>query len=435
MTESETLSSTAPNAPSLNSTAQWNGQPLTRITRDGTDYWLLGTAHVSRASAEAVAALLVAEPFDAVAVELCAHRAQQLRSPDAVSQLDLWRVIRDGRVGVVAAGLALGAYQRRLAEQFGIEPGAEMRVGLEEAEARGIPAWLVDRDVGVTLRRARASLGWWDRARLSAGLMMSLVSADPIEEADIEALKQGDVLTSTFAEFARQSDALYEALIRERDRYMAASLRQHAAASAALPQRVLVIVGAGHLEGLARQLRGEDAGPSGAGAVSADPETFQRAPADELALLSAEPPASQWGRWIGYAFIALILGGFVWAFSKGQQVGVEAVLIWVLSTGIGGALGCLLARGHPLSILAAFVASPITPLHPALASGMVSAAVELWVRKPVVGDFQALREDISTWQGWFRNRVSRTFLVFFLTNLGTALAVYLAGFRIAALLR
>lgn len=417
--------------PSPDATSQWNGQPLVRIKRDGTDYWLLGTAHVSRTSAEAVAALLAAEPFDAVAVELCAHRAQQLRNPDAVAELDLWRVIREGRVGVVAAGLALGAYQRRLAEQFGIEPGAEMRVGLEQARARDIPSWLVDRDVGVTLRRARARLGWWDRAKLSAGLLMSLVSADPIEEADIEALKQGDVLTSTFAEFARQSDALYEVLIRERDRYMAASLRQHAAGSASTPQRVLVIVGAGHLEGLARQLRSHEADSSryaGDAAATSDP-------AQELALLSAETPASHWGRWLGYAVIALIVGGFVWAFSKGQQVGVEAVVIWVLSTGIGGALGCLLARGHPLSILAAFVASPVTPLHPALASGMVSAAVELWVRKPVVRDFQSLRDDLASWQGWYRNRVSRTFLVFFLTNMGTAIAVYFAGFRIAALLR
>jgi len=392
----------------------WRGQPLQRVSRDGTEYWLLGTAHVSRASADAVAELLAETSFDAVAVELCAHRAQQLRRPDAVAEMDLWRVLREGRAGVVAAGLALGAYQRRLAEQFGIEPGAEMRVALEVAEQQGATSWLIDRDVGVTLRRARARLGWWDRAKLSAGLVAAVVSDDAIDESEIEQLKQGDVLTSTFSEFAAQSDALYETLIRERDRYMAASLRQHANDSPERPARVLAVVGAGHLDGLAGHLRDSTASPQ-----------------TELATLRSEPPPSHWGRWFGYAFIAFIIGGFIWAFGQGKHVGIDALTTWVLATGIGGALGCIAARGHPLSVVAAFVASPLTPLHPALASGMVSAAVELWARKPQVGDFQSLRDDLTHWRGWWRNRVARTLLVFFLTSLGTALGVYLAGFRIA----
>lgn len=394
--------------------AGWRSQPLVRVERDGTEYWLLGTAHVSRASADAVAELLAEMPFDAVAVELCAHRAQQLRRPDAIAEMDLWRVLRDGRAGVVAAGLALGAYQRRLAEQFGIEPGAEMRIALEVSEQQGAASWLIDRDVGLTLRRARARLGWWDRAKLTTGLVAAVISDDAIDESEIEQLKQGDVLTSTFSEFAAQSDSLYEALIRERDRYMAASLRQHAQDSPERPARVLAVVGAGHLEGLARHLGEPDSSPVA-----------------ELAELRAEPPPSHWGTWFGYAFIAFIIGGFVWAFAQGKHVGIEALTTWVLATGIGGALGCIVARGHPLSVLAAFVASPITPLHPALASGMASAAVELWARKPRVGDFAALRDDLTNWRGWWRNRVSRTLLVFFLTSLGTAIGVYFAGFRIA----
>ncbi len=409
----ETTAGAEPAAPEV-AAAGWRSQPLQRVSRDGTEYWLLGTAHVSRASADAVAELLAEVSFDSVAVELCAHRAQQLRRPDAIAEMDLWRVLRDGRAGVVAAGLVLGAYQRRLAEQFGIEPGAEMRVALEIAEQQGAASWLVDRDVGVTLRRARARLGWWDRAKLSAGLVAAVVSDDTIDEQEIEKLKQGDVLTSTFSEFAEQSDALYEVLIRERDRYMAASLRQHADDSPDRPARVLAVVGAGHLEGLAAHL----------GDSSESPETA-------LAGLRAEPPPSHWGQWFGYAFIAFIVAGFFWAFGQGKHVGIEALTTWVLATGIGGVLGCIAARGHPLSVLAAFVASPITPFHPALASGMVSAAVELWVRKPRIGDFQALRDDLTHWRGWWRNRVAHTLLVFFLTSLGTALGVYLAGFRIA----
>src|SRR3546814_15676028 len=67
---------------------------------------------------------------------------------------------------------------------------------------------------------------------------------------------------------------------------------------------------------------------------------------------------------------------------------MQLALGWVLTTGTLGALGCIIAGGHPLSVLTAFVASPLTPLHPALSSGMVSAAVEAWMRKPTYRDFQ-----------------------------------------------
>ena len=398
-------------------------QPTRRVVRDGVEYVLLGTAHVSRASAEAVRDLVATESFDAVAVELCASRASALLDPAAHASIDLLTVLREGRAAVVGAGLALGAYQRRLAQQFGIEPGAEMKAAIDGASARGVPYWLIDRDVGTTLRRTRAAVGFWDRLKITGGLIASVLDDSEVDEASIERLKQGDVLAGTFAEFAEQSPALYEALIAERDRYMAARLREHAAAAPPTPEtgtphaprRVLAVVGAGHLEGLAKHLADESTEP-----------------AQVLAPLRRDPPPSQFGKWFGWFLIAFILGGFAWGFAQGKAVGLEVLGIWIFTTGILGALGAAVAGAHPLSIAGAFVASPLTPLHPALASGMVSAAVELWVRKPRVGDFEALRDDVGSLRGWWRNRVARVLLVFFLTSLGTAIGVWIAGFQMAA---
>ena len=395
---------------------EFQGQPVRRVARDGAEIVLLGTAHVSRASVDAVLALADAEPFDAIGVELCAPRAEAIRNPGAIRELDLFRVLREDRAGVVAAGLALGAYQRRLAKQFGIEPGAEMKAAMELAQARALPCWLVDRDVGVTLRRARAAVGWWERAKLSAGLLAGLLDDSEVDEAQIERLKRGDVLEGAFTDFASGSPPLFEALIAERDRYMAARVREELARGAA--RRVLVVIGAGHLDGMARALDDE-----------------QAAPATVLAPLRAEPAPSSFGKWFGIALLAFVLAGFGWAFSRGIDVGFDAVLTWVMVTGVLGAIGAAAAGAHPLSVLAAFVASPITPLHPALASGMVSGAVELWARKPRVGDFEALRDDLDSLRGWWRNRVARIFLVFFLTSLGTAIGVWVAGFSVAARLR
>src|SRR5690554_3657630 len=126
---------------------------LRRVQVGTTEFTLLGTAHVSRQSAEDVRRLVNEERFDAIAVELCPARHGNMLDPDRMADMDLFQVLRDGKAGMVAANLALGAYQQRLAEQFGIEPGAEMRAAVDEARKAGLPLWLIDRDIGVTLKR------------------------------------------------------------------------------------------------------------------------------------------------------------------------------------------------------------------------------------------------------------------------------------------
>ncbi|MBL8245557.1 MAG: TraB/GumN family protein, partial [Rhodanobacteraceae bacterium] len=338
--------------------------------------------------------------------ELDEHRHHSLMRPDDWRNVDLFKIVKDGKAGMLAANLALGAYQRRLAEQFGVEPGAELKAACVEAGARGVPVELIDRDVGVTLKRSYAAVGFFDKLSIVGGLVASAISSDKISEQDVEKLKEGDILTNTFDEFARQSQPLHHALIVERDRYMAGRLRQ-----ANKPgQRVLAVVGAGHLAGLARALEGKDEGDT-----------------DSLETLAQLPPPGIWPKLIGYAVVALLIGGFVWAFSQGVDVGRDLVSFYVLATGGFAALGALLAGGHILSILAAFLSAPLTVLHPALAAGMFSAGAEVWIRKPRVADFEALRDDLKQWSGWWKNRVARTLLVFFLTNACTGIGVYLTG--------
>ncbi|WP_298579944.1 TraB/GumN family protein [uncultured Luteimonas sp.] len=391
--------------------ADWRSQPHAVVERDGVRYTLLGTAHVSRASVDAVRDAVASGDFDAVAVELDEQRLAAVTDPDALARLDLVKVLREGKTPLFAANLALASYQRRLAEQLGIEPGAELKAAVEDARARGLPMHLIDRDVGLTFRRALQSLGWWQRTKLGGGLVAGLIIDEEVAEHDIEKLKQGDMLQASFSEFAEQTPELYEALIAERDRYMAARLRETAGAA----RDVLAVVGAGHLEGLARHLREEDATP---GSVTASLETVK--PKSKLPVMEL--------------FIAaFLLGGFAWGFaSGGLDVGADLLLYWVLWTGGLGALGCLVAGGHPLSILGAFVSSPFTPLHPALASGTVSALIEAGVRKPTYADFMALREDVNTVRGWWRNRVARVLVNFFLTSLGTAIGVWTGGARMLA---
>ena len=397
---------TEPGAP------DWRAQPHAVVERDGVRFTLLGTAHVSSSSVDAVRAAIAGGEFDSIAVELDPHRLQSLLDPGALARLDLVQVLREGKAALFAANLGLAAYQRRLAEQLGIEPGAELKTAAQEAQARGLPLALVDRDVGLTFKRASQRLGWWGRAKLVAGLFTALVADEEVDAEEIEKLKQGDLLEASFSEFAGDNPALYQAVIAERDRYMAANLRELAIGEPA-PREVLAVVGAGHLQGLARHLREDQVAPA---IVRADLEALQpKSPIPWFTLLLA----------------AFVLGGFAWGFwHGGVEVGAGLMLYWVLLTGGLGALGCALAGGHPLSIAAAFVASPLTPLHPALASGTVSAVVEAWLRKPTHADFLSLRDDVATLRGWWRNRVARVLLNFFLTSLGTAIGVWLGGAKL-----
>jgi pheromone shutdown-related protein TraB len=391
-----------------------SGQPLERVQRDGVEYVVLGTAHVSRTSVDAVKALIAHESFDAIAVELCESRAQGMRDPEAFKQMDLFRVIREGKAGMVAASLVLSTFQKRLADQYGIQPGAEMKAAMDGAGELNVPLWLVDREVGTTLKRAWHSVGFWQRFGLLGGMLASVFERQTIDEKEIEKLKQGDMLESAFSEFASESAPLFRSLIAERDAYMAARLREEAGRSVtANPCKVLVVIGAGHLKGLSEHLRIQQADPS--------------ATVAELAQL---PPKARWPKWLAVGLVLLIFAAIAYAFHRNTALGAQALRDWVLFTGGFAALGALLARAHPLSILAAFIAAPIKPFRPGIPAGGISAMVEVWLRRPRVADFESLRDDIVHWSGWWTNRVARTLLNFFLVSLGTIIGEYAAGIRI-----
>lgn len=389
-------------------------EPMATVAIDSSRITLLGTAHVSRTSADKVRELLATGDYDAVAVELCPSRYNAIVDPDALSRMDLFRVIKDGKVSMVAASLALGAFQQRAAEQMGIQPGAEMRAAIECAQAGALPVLLIDREVGTTLKRIYRNVPWWRRMNLFAGLLASVVSSEKVSEAEIERLKEGDILESTFAQFAEEEKDLFKPLIDERDRYMVARLREEVAKHS--HEHVLAVVGAGHLAGMRKYLD--------------DTQLAFDSPQEEIANLDQVPPGSPWLKFLPWIILAFIVLGFALGFSQNPELGWQMVVDWVVIIGGLAALGSLIAGAHPLTVISAFVAAPLTVLHPAIGIGMVTAPVEIYLRKPNVGDFSRLRSDATSLKGWWRNRVTRTLLVFMFSSLGTVIGTYVAGFRI-----
>lgn len=389
-----------------------SSEPHKILHKYNTEYTLLGTAHVSKVSADEVSQLIQSGQFDAVAVELCPARLASLKDPDALAKLDLFQVIKQGKAGMVAANLALGSFQQRLAEESGIAPGEEMKAAIEDAAKYNLPLLAIDRDVGITLKRVYRSVPWWQRAGLIMGLVGGLFSREKVSPAEIEKLKQGDMLEATFSEFAAESKHLYQALITERDQYMALRLAQENGDSRY--KKVLVVIGAGHLKGLSESLSGH---------LPVDPS-------EQLAILNSLPVGNRWLKYLPWLVVALILSGFVVGFSRDTGLGAQMVVDWILINGGLSALGVLIAGGHPLTIVTAFIAAPLTSLNPTIGAGFVAAAAEIYFRKPKVADFSQLRQDTASLKGWWKNRVSRTLLVFILATLGSALGTYVGGFHI-----
>lgn len=386
-------------------------QPLEELEVGSSHITVLGTAHVSKASADAVAELVHSGKFEIVAIELCDNRHRSIINPNSLADMDLFEVIKSKKASMVAASLALGAYQQRLAEQFGIQPGEEMRVAMRLTQEQGLQLALIDRDVGVTLKRVYKSIPWWRKIYVVSGLIASVLSNEKVSEEEIEKLKSGDMLESTFSQFADSAYDLFHPLIAERDIYMAAKLCKLAEENPG--KNILAVVGAGHLAGIKEQLT--------QGIVQ---------PQEKINELETLPKSKGYGKIIPWIIVALILSGFAFGFSKSSELGWNLVINWVLINGGLSALGAAIAGAHVLTVLTAFLAAPLTSLNPTIGAGVVTAGAELYLRKPTIKDFETVKQDTTKFSGWRTNRVARLFLVFILSTFGSVFGTYIAGFQI-----
>ena len=222
-------------------------QPHAIVERDGVRYTLLGTAHVSRASVDAVRGAIASGA-------LRRRRGRTRRAapagadrPDALAKLDLFQVIREGKTGLVAANLALAAYQRRLAEQLGIEPGAELKARRAGARRARPALHLIDRDVGTHASSAPGHARLLGPQQADGGPRRQPVRRrEGRRRARSRSSSRATCSNRASANSPSRRPQLYEAVIAERDRYMAARLRE---SGRRRPREVLAVVGAGHLQG------------------------------------------------------------------------------------------------------------------------------------------------------------------------------------------
>ena len=377
---------------------------VSHVTVEGKDVYLVGTAHLSQESVQDVRTTVEQVHPDAICVELCKARHQAITQADNWSKMDIFKVIRQKKALFLLAQLIMTSFYRRLGEKLGVKPGAEMIEGIHQAEQTGAELVLADRDIEITLKRVWGYLGFWNKLKLAMQITMGIFIREEIDADMIEKLKQQDQLESIMAEFAGKFPEIKRRLIDERDIYLAQKIRS------APGKTVVAVVGAGHIHGIVSQIQQEH----------------------DLKELTELPPKSIWPKIIGWGVPLLVIVLLVYGFRKGTAHGFENIYIWILVTGGLSAAGAALALAHPLTILSAFLAAPITTLHPLIAAGWVAGIVQAFVRKPKVSDFEHLPDAIESIKGFWTNPVTRILLVVALANVGGALGMTVATAWIGA---
>lgn len=374
-------------------------QNITRIHLDNKEYILIGTAHVSKRSAEQVKEVIEAEQPDAVCVELDEQRYQSIMSGEKWKDMDIFKVIKEKKATLLLMNLAISSFQKRMANQLGINAGQEMIQGIESAKETGAKLVLADRNIQITFSRIWSNVGLWGKAQLLTSVIASIFSNETITEEELEKMKNQDMINSILNEFTETFPKLKEPLIDERDQYLAQKIKT------APGEKIVAVLGAAHVPGIKEAIKKDH----------------------DLKRLSERPPKSKAPKVIGWAIPILILAIIAYTFFANPAAGWQQTISWVVWNGSLSALGTAAAFGHPAAILTAFVAAPITSLNPLLAAGWFAGFVQAYFRRPNVRDFETLSEDVFTVKGFWNNKVTRILLVIVLANIGSSIGTFIGG--------
>lgn len=378
---------------------------LKRLQFEGKEIILLGTAHISEKSIEEVREVISKEMPDTVCVELDEARYQTLTNPDKWKEIDIVKLLREGKGFLLLANLSLQAFQKKLGLDLGVKPGDEMRAAIESAKALNLETALVDRPVQTTLKRAWRISSFVGKARLLSTLLAGTFTQEKLTSEEIEKLKMQSAMDGMMEEVSQYLPSVKKVIIDERDQYLASKIWQ------CKTKKQVAVLGAGHLPGVEKWL-----------------EAFSQNKKDATCTdeLDVVPKRSAISFFFSCLFptiiLALILAGFV----KGGLETTKAQLIsYTLWNGGLASFGALIALANPLTIVLAFLVAPLTSINPFIGVGFFTGILEAIIKKPKVKDMENLSDDILSFKGWYKNRITHSLLVFFLSSVGSSIGTFI----------
>ena len=355
---------------------------------------IIGTAHISHDSVAEVKEKISELKPDVVAVELCEPRYRGLTEQRDVPILDL---IKEKNSMFVITNILLSLLQRRLGDEVGIKPGREMVAAIDTAKEHNIDFALIDRDIGVTLKRTLSKMGIIEKLRALKELVFAFDVSKEDLETEVEELKQDEKITDVLKMLKDVSPNLYRVMVRERDAYMAKKLlslqEKH--------ENIVAVVGAGHKKGIEEYLKAPREIP----------------PIEEMTFVPQKRISIT--KVVKYGIPTMILGIFALAFYNGISL-EKPLLQWVLYNSIPTFVLVLLVGGSIISAIVGMIAAPFTSLNPMIAAGWFAGLAEMKVRKVTVTDVSGAFKT-SSFKELRKNNAFKVVLVTAFANIGSSI--------------
>lgn len=370
-----------------------------KVTLAKKEIFLVPTAHISKNSIKDVEDTINEIEPESICVELDEQRYEKIKNPDNYKNQDISKIIKEKKVNFLLANLILASFQRRMAKKLETESGNEMLKAIELAKEKNCNLVLADRNIGITFSRIWSKLGLIEKAKLLTNIIFSLFDKNEITEEDIANLKKENVIDSAINDVSKQFPVVKEVLVDERDKYLAHKIKN------AEGNKVVAVIGAAHMKGIVENIKKDY----------------------DINDIDKKIPKKLLSKIIPWIIPTIILVAIIFLLFTNLNKGLNQIKKWILITGCFSAFGTLLAKGHILSIIVAFLVAPITTIHPLLAAGWFSGLTEAKIRKPKVYDFENLADDTASFKGFFKNNVTRILLVVVFTNIFASLATIISS--------
>lgn len=379
---------------------------ITRLKIGNREIIIVGTAHISEESVEEVKRTIAEEKPDRVCVEIDETRYKTMTEKSSWENMNITKILKQRRGFLLLSNLILASFQRRLGKELGIRPGEDMMAAIFAAKENNIPFSFCDREIQVTMKRAWSKSGFWGKNKMLAAMLGSIFSNEKLSKEELEELKKKSALHGMLEELAGFLPSVKEVLINERDIFLGTKVFE------AEGNKIIAVVGAGHVPGMVMRIKELDNG-------TAD---------KDLSSINEIPPKNPVSKILPWLIPLAIIGAIVANFFiRGSDVVLDNTIKWIVLNGGLSAIGSVIAFAHPLTILLAFVAAPITSLIPVIGVGMFTGLLESALKKPKVGDFENLHDDLTTVKGAYKNRFVHILIVFALSSVGSSIGTFLGG--------
>lgn len=367
---------------------------------DGKKLYLIGTAHVSENSALLVENTIREINPDIVCIELDEQRFEAITKKNRYEDIDIYQIIKKGQLFFFIGQFIMASFQKKISEKTGSKPGDEFIRAIKVCDEKNIILKLIDRNIGTTLKRAWRLTPFKHKMKFLGALLTD--SSEELDNINIEELKNRDAIDEMVKAFSDDLPVTKKILIDERDIYLTYGIQNNSG------NITVAVVGAGHVPGILARIH--------------DPVTEQVK--SELEYIPSPSMASRIIPWLIPILVAAV---FVWGFTSGRKdIAGEVALYWILANGLLAALGCILAFAHPITVIVGFIAAPITSLNPTIGAGFVTAIVQSILVKPRIIDFEQINNKSLKIRDWWSNRVTKIFLVFILSSIGSSIGTFVA---------